>query len=663
MPRGRERQSAVHAAAPAVRLALRVMWSHLLLLVALLAVLPAPGQAVQTFSASPSFAIDYATGTFVRDGVPFRYVAGTVHYFRVPRAYWADRLRRLRAMGANVVQTYVEWNSHEPEPEEYRFTGEQDLEAFVLEAQRQDLLVILRTGPYMDAERELGGLPYWLLSEDPQMALRTSDQGFLRRVDRWFGVLLPKLKPLLYENGGPIIMVQVENEYGSYKACDFVYLQHLHELLRDHLGNSTVLFTTDGNSQANLHCGKIPGVYATVDFGPGTNVTAAFATQRLFEPRGPLVNSEYYPGWLDHWGYPHSTRATDAVVHTLTEMLEAGANVNVYVAHGGTSFGFSAGADLPENYRPCPTSYDYDAPIAENGYLTDKFFAMRNASLPFVAGAAPPPPPPQPTVRAYGAVPLTASAGLLATALRTGPAPVPSDDALTFEQLRQAYGFVLYSHTVAGVHSDPVLLNVTGLRDRGYVFVNGRPAGTLSRSEDIYQMPVTVANGSRLQLLVENQGRICFGNFMNDIKGIVSPAFLGSERIMGWEHTSMPLNNTQLPKIERLLEQKPLGHPHVAPAFFTGTFDLPSDVDVDSPTDTFLRLDGWHRGVAFVNGFNLGRYWPVQGPQVTLYVPGVLLKASNRLTLLELESAPCDTAASCQVTLTDTAEVNGPTPH
>ncbi|XP_043240588.1 beta-galactosidase-like [Amphibalanus amphitrite] len=642
------------------------MSPRLLLMLAILPVtLPAGRGAAQHFSAAPSFGIDYENNTFTLDGVPFRYVSGTVHYFRVPRAYWSDRLLRLRALGANVLETYVEWNSHEPEPGEYQFTGQQDLVAFLQEAQRQGLLVILRTGPFIDAEREFGGLPYWLLSADPQTPLRTSDPRFLQPLDRWFDVLLPKLKPLLYENGGPIIMLQVENEYGSFHACDYVYLQHLADRLRQHLGESAVLFTTDGDSQSLLHCGTTPAAYATVDFGSGTDVAAAFGVQRLFESSGPLVNSEYYPGWLDHWGYPHSTRSTEDVVRTMNEMFDMQANVNVYVAHGGTSFGFSAGSNLGNNFQACPTSYDYDAPIAENGYLTDKFYAMRNATLS-VATWSVPEPPPQPAVLAYGAVQMTASEGLLAAVRGLADDPVTSDDPLTFEQLRQAYGFVLYSHNVTGVQPDPVLLNVTGLRDRGYVFVDGAQVGILSRGENIYQLPVSVQEGSRLQILAENQGRICFGNFLNDIKGIVSPVFLGSGRLSGWEQLSVPLNSTQLGRVERLLAGRATNRltAAAAPAFFTGEFDLPAGVDADSPTDTFLRLDGWRRGVAFVNGFNLGRYWPAQGPQVTLYVPGTLLKAaSNRLTLLELEEAPCLATDTCRVTLTDTPELDGPTPH
>ena len=459
-----------------------------------------------------------------------------------------------------------------------------------------------------------------------------------------------------------LLPLQVENEYGSYHACDAAYMEHLKGKLQQHLGETAVLFTTDGDGKSYLDCGTTEGAYATIDFGPGTDVSAAFAVQRQAEPQGPLVNSEYYPGWLDHWGYPHSTRATADVVSTLSDMLHMDANVNVYVAHGGTSFGFSAGSNLGDTFMACPTSYDYDAPIAENGNLTDKYFVMRYATLK-VATWAVPDPPPQPAVGAYGTVQMTASEGLLETLQEVGSEPVIRDDPLTFEQLQQAYGFVLYSHNISGQYPDPVQLNVTGLRDRGYVFVDGKPVGVLSRGDNQYQMTISVKDRSRLQILVENQGRICFGNFLNDLKGIVSPVFLGEKKLVGWEHLSIPLNSTQLPTIERHLSGRPSNRLRSAsaPGFFSGQFDLPSDVDF---YDTFLRLDGWGRGVAFVNGFNLGRYWPDQGPQVTLYVPGTLLTtAANRLTLLELETAPCHVTDTCHVTLTDTPELDGPTPH
>ncbi|KAG0725489.1 Beta-galactosidase [Chionoecetes opilio] len=328
-----------------------------------------------------SFSIDYDNNQFLKDGEPFRYVSGSIHYFRTLPSEWRDRLKKMRMAGFNALETYVEWSSHEPEQGTYDFSGINDLPSFLTIAQEEDLVVILRLGPFADAERDMGGLPYWLLNKNPDMRLRSSDPSYLKYVDAWFGdALLPKVKPLLYENGGPIIMMQVANEYGSYPDCDFAYTSHLRDLVRAGVGEGTVLFTTDGNGVGFLKCGKIPEVYATVDFGSGTDVAKSFDTMRLFEPRGPLVNSEYYPGWLDHWGAPHSTVKAEAVAKTLDEMLALNASVNMYMFHGGTSFGFTAGSNMNGAFQACPTSYDYDAPLSEAGDPTDKYWIVRNVT-------------------------------------------------------------------------------------------------------------------------------------------------------------------------------------------------------------------------------------------------------------------------------------------
>jgi beta-galactosidase len=303
------------------------------------------------WSQKPSFNIDYNSDTFRMDGEPFRYVSGSLHYFRVPRDLWKDRMQKMRAGGFNAIQFVVEWNLHEPKPGQYDFEGILDINAFIQLAQDQGLYVLLRPGPYICAERNGGGLPYWLYAIDPDIRLRTSDPKYLKYVDKWWDVLLPKIKHQLYVNGGPIIMVQLENEYGSYglqtKNCDTKYGIHLRDLIRKHLGTNVQLYTTDGDGDGYLRCGQVPGVYATVDFGPGANVTNAFAVQRRFEPHGPLVNSEFYPGWLDYWAHPHNVVGVNQSAVSLDQILATGANVNIYMAHGGTSFGFGNGANTP----------------------------------------------------------------------------------------------------------------------------------------------------------------------------------------------------------------------------------------------------------------------------------------------------------------------------
>ncbi|XP_075772229.1 LOW QUALITY PROTEIN: beta-galactosidase-like [Pelodiscus sinensis] len=277
---------------------------------------------------APSFQVDYANNCFRKDGAPFRYVSGSIHYARVPRPAWRDRLRKMYMSGLNAVQVYVPWNYHEPLPGVYDFSGDRDLGSFLELTAELGLLVILRPGPYICAEWEMGGLPAWLLWK-PDIVLRSSDPDYLRAVDSWLGVLLPRVRPHLYQNGGNIISVQVENEYGSYAACDYDYLRHLLATFRARLGPDVLLFTTDGNSPAELRCGTLQGLYATVDFGPGPNMTAAFAPQRLYEPQGPLVNSEYYTGWLDYWGEAHAGTDPARVARGLQDMLQLGASVNM----------------------------------------------------------------------------------------------------------------------------------------------------------------------------------------------------------------------------------------------------------------------------------------------------------------------------------------------
>ncbi|KAF8777681.1 Beta-galactosidase like protein [Argiope bruennichi] len=273
---------------------------------------------------------------------------------------------------------YVEWSHHEPELGVYNFDGDYNLPKFLKTADDLGLLVVFRAGPYIDAERDMGGLPYWLLREHSDMELRSSDPKYIKYVDRWFSVLFPLIEPFLYNNGGPIITLQIENEYGSY-GCDAEYKSYLREFAKKALKNNVVLFTTDGSSSKLLACGKVDEILSTIDFGSGVNVTHNFEMLRWTQTSGPLVNSEFYPGWMDHWGQPHSTATTEAVVKTLTEMLKANASVNIYPFHGGTNFGFAVGSNLGSTFQPIITSYDFDAPLNEAGDPTSKYYAIRKA--------------------------------------------------------------------------------------------------------------------------------------------------------------------------------------------------------------------------------------------------------------------------------------------
>uniref|UniRef100_A0A667Y269 Beta-galactosidase n=1 Tax=Myripristis murdjan TaxID=586833 RepID=A0A667Y269_9TELE len=576
--------------------------------------------------------VDYKNDCFRKDGEAFRYISGSIHYSRIPRVYWKDRLLKMYMAGLNAIQTYIPWNYHEPSPDQYNFSGDRDVKHFLQLAQDIGLLVILRPGPYICAEWDMGGLPAWLLSKK-DIVLRSSDPDYIAAVDKWMGKILPMIKPFLYQNGGPIITVQVENEYGSYFACDYNYMRHLTKLFQSHLGNDVVLFTTDGAGLNYLKCGSIQGLYATVDFGPGANVTAAFAAQRHAEPHGPLVNSEFYAGWLDNWGRAHTTVPSAIVTKALNEILSLGANVNLYMFIGGTNFEYWNGANSP--YAPQPTSYDYDAPLTEAGDLTEKYFAIKEVIKMHRKIPEGPVPPTTPKY-AYGAV-----------------------------KMKKAFGFVLYRTKLPVNCSTPTPLSspLNGVHDRAYVSVDGVAVGILERNK-VLTVNVTGKAGNLVDILVENMGRINYGGGINDFKGLVSNLTLGSDLLKDWAVYSLSIDDAVsqglLGEIESTATDSPQNHTLSLPAFYSGSFIIPDGIP-DLPQDTYIKLPDWRKGQVWINGFNMGRYWPSRGPQVTLFVPSSILStaAPNNVTVLELEAAPC-TSGPCTVEFTDTPILNAP---
>ncbi|KAM6376127.1 beta-galactosidase isoform 2-T4 [Alca torda] len=489
-------------------------------------------------------------------------------------------------------------------------------------------------------------------------------QDYLAAVEKWMGVLLPKMRPHLYHNGGPIIMVQVENEYGSYFACDYDYLRSLLKLFRQHLGDEVVLFTTDGASQFHLRCGALQGLYATVDFAPGGNVTAAFLAQRSSEPTGPLVNSEFYTGWLDHWGHRHSVVPAQTVAKTLNEILARGANVNLYMFIGGTNFAYWNGANMP--YMPQPTSYDYDAPLSEAGDLTEKYFALREVigmykQLP--EGLIPPTTP----KFAYGKVRLQ-KVGTVVEVLDTlsHEGPVKSTYPLTFVQVKQYFGFVLYRTTLPKNCTEPTQLSSisNGVHDRAYVSVDGVPQGILERGKSL-TINITGKAGANLDILVENMGRVNFGRYNNDFKGLVSNLTLDEDILVEWEIYPLDIDGAVNRDINGHLDlpKRSVDNPlsYEAPTFYTGRLSIPGGIP-DWPQDTYVKFPGWTKGQIWINGFNLGRYWPARGPQLTLFVPRNILVSSvpNNITVLELERSPCSTQA-CEIEFVDKPNINATT--
>ncbi|MET7370476.1 beta-galactosidase family protein [Streptomyces sp. NPDC005566] len=556
-------------------------------------------------------------GGFRLDGEPFRVLSGGLHYFRVHPAQWADRLRKARLMGLNTVETYVPWNLHQPRPDRFHMDGGLDLPAFLGLAAAEGLHVLLRPGPYICAEWEGGGLPSWLL-EQPDIRLRTRDPRYLAAVDDYFDRLLTPLQPYFATRGGPVLAVQVENEYGAY-GDDTAYLEHLAGSLR-RCGVDVPLFTCD--QPADLERGGLPGVLATANFG--SRSAQNLATLRAHLPTGPLLSTEFWIGWFDRWGGHHVVRDPDQAAQELDEALAAGASVNLYMFHGGTNFGFTNGANDKHTYRPTVTSYDYDAPLDEAGDPTAKFTAFREVIAKYAPVPAGPVPP-RADKLSLAAVALNESAALLECAPSLGGV-VESRKPLTMEQLRQDFGFVLYETVLP--YAGPALLELEQVRDRAQVFLDGRSVGVLERENHEHALSFTVPRaGCVLSLLVENQGRVNYGPGIHDRKGLPGRVALDGTELVGWTNRPLPLAS-----LDGLAFAATTTAP-TGPAFHRGTFEL------TGTADTFLHLDGWIKGSAWINGFALGRYWS-RGPQRSLYVPApVLHEGVNEIVVLELHAA------------------------
>ncbi|NEA76953.1 beta-galactosidase family protein [Streptomyces sp. SID13588] len=561
--------------------------------------------------------LDFDDNGFRLDGAPFQILSGGLHYFRVHPAQWADRLHKARLMGLNTVETYVPWNLHEPRPDSFRMDGELDLPAFLDLAAAEGLHVLLRPGPYICAEWEGGGLPSWLLAEQ-DIALRSRDPRFLSALDRYLAQLLTPLQPYLATRGGPVLAVQVENEYGAY-GDDTAYLEHLAATLR-RCGVDVPLFTCD--QPADLERGALPGVLATANFG--SRSAQSLAALRAHQPAGPLLCAEFWNGWFDRWGAHHVIRDPAQAAQELDELLATGASVNFYMFHGGTNFGFTNGANDKHTYRPTITSYDYDAPLDEAGDPTEKFTAFRRVLAKYAPVPAEPVPHPGAKLAPH-TIALTDSASLLACAADLGDA-VASERPLTMEELGQDFGFVLYETALPA--AGPVLLEVEQVRDRAQGFLDGLPIGVLERENHERAIAFTVPRaGTVLSVLVENQGRVNYGPGIHDRKGLLGAILLDGSALTGWCSRPLPLTSlTQLPFTNTTTT--PTG-----PTFHRGT------VDLAEPADTFLHLRGWRKGNAWVNGFALGRYWS-RGPQGSLYVPKPVLRAgANEIVVLELHAA------------------------
>jgi len=551
---------------------------------------------------------------FELDGKPFQIISGAIHSARVPRAYWRDRLRKARAMGLNTVETYVFWNVYEPSPGHFDFSGQNDLAEFIREAQQEGLFVILRPGPYACAEWDFGGYPAWLLRE-PGMEVRTSNPAFIAAASRWLHRLGQELAPLQSANGGPIIAVQVENEYGSF-GSDHGYMEQIHHLLVESGFDRAMLYTADGADE--LPSGSLPELPAVINFGSGDAKTE-FAKLAKLRPSGPRMCGEYWDGWFDHWGEKHHTSDGAAEAKELQWMLEQGYSVNLYMFHGGTSFGWMAGANIDDGkYGPDVTSYDYDVPVSESGELRPKYFLFRDV-ISKVTGIAPPTPPARIPAQALPLVQFARSASIW----QNLPKPITSPQILSMEDVGQSYGYILYRTNIT--HAQTGDLHIDELHSYAQVYLDGELAGTLDRRLGQSSLPIQIPHdNTRLDILVENSGRVNFGHqFPHERAGITRQVTLASNPLTGWQIYPLPMRNVST------LAYKSV--PCTGACFYQATFQ------VDQPSDTFVDTRSLGKGEVFINGQPLGRFWKI-GPQGTLYLPAPWLKkGENEIVIFDLD--------------------------
>lgn len=571
-----------------------------------------------------TFAI--ADGQFLYDGKPTAIYSGEMHYERVPAPYWRHRLKMMKAMGLNAVATYVFWNFHEVAPGKWDWTtDEHNLRKFVQTAQEEDMLVILRPGPYCCAEWEYGGYPWWLQQQEG-LVVRCYNQPFLDACRTYVNQLADQVRDLQITHGGPIVMVQAENEFGSYvsQRPDIPLEEHkrysaaIRQTLID-AGFDIPMFTSDGSWL--FEGGAIEGALPTAN-GEDNVENLKKVVDAYHGGKGPYMVAEFYPGWLDHWNEPFVRVPAENTIRQTQKYLDNGVNFNFYMVHGGTNFGFWAGANYntETNIQPDLTSYDYDAPISEAGWATEKYMGIRELMKKYVKHELPEVPERIPVIK-LPEVYFDKTVDVLPVLERQ--TPVTADEPMNFEDLGQGFGYVLYrrhfNQPISGV------MRVPGIADFATVYVDGKKVGELNRVLDYDSLLIDIPFNSTLDILVENLGRINYGaRIVENHKGITQPITIGGSRISGnWNMYGLPLS--QMPAVDAL----PEGYKTGCPVYYRAKFTL------DKVGDTFLDMEKWGKGIVFVNGHNLGRYWKV-GPQQTLYLPGCWLKeGENEVVVFE----------------------------
>ena len=589
--------------------------------------------------------------TFLLDGKPFVVKAAELHYTRIPQAYWDHRIEMCKALGMNTICIYIFWNIHEQEEGKFDFTGNNDVAEFIRLAQENGLYVIVRPGPYVCAEWEMGGLPWWLLKKK-DIRLREQDPYFMERYRIFAQKLGEQIGDLTIEKGGPIIMVQVENEYGSYGE-DKPYVSAIRDIIRDSGFDKVTLFQCDWSS--NFTKNGLDDLVWTMNFGTGANIENEFKKLGELRPESPQMCSEFWSGWFDKWGGRHETRGSKEMVGGLKEMLDKGISFSLYMTHGGTSWGHWAGANSP-GFSPDVTSYDYDAPINEAGQVTPKYMELREMLAGYSDKKLPSIPKEIPVIN-VPKIQFTEVAPLFENL----PAPHASMDIQTMEALNQGWGSILYRTKTPAVPTQSVL-TITDAHDFAQVFINGKLIGSIDRRnhEKTMLLPA-MKEGDQLDILVEAMGRINFGRAIKDFKGITEKVELSYTMNTGSQVT-VNLKNWQIYtlsdsyQVQKDMKYVPLKDQKV-PGCYRATFNL------KKTGDTFLNLETWGKGQVYVNGHAIGRFWKI-GPQQTLYMPGCWLKKGENEIIVQDIVGPQETVVEgLSKPIIDKLNVDAPNTH
>ena len=553
-------------------------------------------------------------GDFIKDGKPIKLISGAVHYFRNMPDTWTDIFKKMRAMGCNCVETYCAWNMHEKQPEIYDFTGNLDIASFIKAAGEQGLMAIVRPGPYICSEWEFGGLPWWLQT-DENLEIRCMNEAYIKHFDRYLDRMCDEIRPMLVTNGGNVIMVQCENEYGYY-GDDKEYLAYLRDgFIRR--GIDVPLFTSDGTSETDLLDGTVDGCLATLNFG--SRVEENFVAHDKLFPDMPKMCMEMWNGWFDAWGDDkHHTTSAEDYAKVVDDMLKRG-SLNMYMFIGGTNFGFTSGANHYEKFAPDVTSYDYDAMLTECGDVTAKYYAVRDVIKKYVDGPLPEVPANR-EKKAYGKVTLTERAGFFDSIERLS-SPVHSDVPKCMEAYGTGYGYIAYTTTLNRDYNDTEL-EFAEIGDRAQIYINKELVGIVYVNDDELKLKFSAKKGDKLTILCENMGRANFGAKMMRKKGIAGRCLLDDRIHFHWDVYPLPMDN--LGKLCFSADA-----PEEKSVFYKGTFTI------DEAKDTFLSTDNFTKGFVVINGYNIGRYWEI-GPQKTLYIPASLLnEGENEIVIFE----------------------------